>query len=663
MSSSQTQPDSSSSTSLIGRSLFFGNPSRRNAQISPDGTFISFLAPIDGVMNIWVGSFEDWQSAKAMTFDKGRGIANYQWSKSGNHIIYLQDSGGDENWLLYSLEIATGNVRCLTPFADSRVGFYKLSYDFPDDCVFGLNARNKQFSDVWKVNIVTGKLTFVLQNDEYGEIVVDKAFAVRVASKNSPDGGIQYYKREGDEWTPLFKLAPEDALSTGVIGVSETGSILAASSRGRDTSALVWINPADGSEEVLGMSPAADIADCFLDPITERLLAYSTNRLKRQWNVLEEDWVADFELLSALPGSFSVVSLSRDSRKAIIVNEQANHAGAYKILDRDQKQLTDLFTIRPELDGLNLREMHPVEIPARDGLPLVSYYTLPFAADPTGSGQPSQPSPMILLVHGGPWARDEYGFHPFHQWLANRGYAVLSVNYRGSTGFGKNFINAANHQFAGAMHDDLIDAVDWAIAQGITSRDTVAIFGGSYGGYATLVGLTFTPDRFAAGVDLVGPSSLVSLIESFPAYWKPLLESSWFSRVGNPELPDDRERLLAQSPITRVKHIRVPLLIGQGANDPRVVQAESDQMVQVMEEAGLPVAYVLYPDEGHGFVRPENKMAFYSIMESFLGQIFGLPSEPIGDNLQGSSTLVPNGTSLIPGLDEALKTHQPVVKQ
>ena len=267
-----------------------------------------------------------------------------------------------------------------------------------------------------------------------------------------------------------------------------------------------------------------------------------------------------------------------------------------------------------------------------------------------------RPVPLVLVVHGGPWARDQYGYSSLHQWLANRGYAALSVNYRGSTGFGKQFVNAAVGEWAGAMHDDLIDAVDWAIQRGVTARDRVAIMGGSYGGYATLVGLTFTPERFACGVDIVGPSNLATLIESFPPYWRPILEGTFIRHVGDPAVPEQRAAMMARSPITRVEHIRVPLLIGQGANDPRVVKAESDQIVAAMRERGLPVTYLLYPDEGHGFNRPENNMSFFAVTEAFLSRCLGGRFEPIGDDFAGSSIQVLEGAAHVPGLAEAVAT-------
>ena len=327
---------------------------------------------------------------------------------------------------------------------------------------------------------------------------------------------------------------------------------------------------------------------------------------------------------------------------------------AFYLYDRPAKKLTKLFTTRPELEGKALASMHPVEIKARDGLTLVAYLSLPPGTDKDGNGRPDKPLPMVLNVHGGPWARDDFGYHSEYQWLANRGYAVLAVNYRGSSGFGKNFMNAATLEFAGKMHDDLIDAVNWAVKENVTTRDRVAIYGGSYGGYATLTGLTFTPDVFACGVDIVGPSNLITLIESFPAYWQPFLEGTWYKRVGDPRTEEGRKLLLSRSPITKVDQIRKPLLIAQGANDPRVVQKESDQLVAAMKAKDIPVTYVLYPDEGHGFARPQNRTSFYAISEGFLAKCLGGRQEPIGTDFAGSSLKVLDGAQFVPGLKEAL---------
>jgi dipeptidyl aminopeptidase/acylaminoacyl peptidase len=311
-----------------------------------------------------------------------------------------------------------------------------------------------------------------------------------------------------------------------------------------------------------------------------------------------------------------------------------------------------LFSHRPELAELPLAKMRPVVIPSRDQLDLVSYLTLPNGTDDDGDGRPNQPLPMVLLVHGGPWARDQWGFDPLHQLFANRGYAVLSVNYRGSTGFGKSFINAADRQWAETMHNDLIDAVQWAAREGIAIKDKTAIMGGSYGGYATLVGLTFTPDVFACGVDLVGPSSLISLLENPPPYWMPMMPMMK-QRVGDWTTDEGRQFLQSRSPLFRAGEIKRPLLIGQGAQDPRVKQSESDQIVEAMKVKNIPVTYMLYPEEGHGFDRPENNLSFFAVTEHFLSQHLGGKAEPIGNAFHGSKVQIPVGADQIPGVSEA----------
>ena len=327
----------------------------------------------------------------------------------------------------------------------------------------------------------------------------------------------------------------------------------------------------------------------------------------------------------------------------------------YYLYDRKTKNAKFLFTNRPELENAKLAKMHPQVITSRDGLNLVSYITLPTWTDPDENGRPDKPLPMVLFVHGGPWARDSWGYHSYHQWLANRGYAVLSVNYRGSTGFGKDFINASNFEWAGKMHDDLIDAVDWAVKSRIADKNKVAIMGGSYGGYATLVGLTFTPDTFACGVDIVGPSNLVTLLESIPPYWAPMIEI-FAKRVGDHRTEDGRKLLTERSPLTRVDRITKPLLIGQGANDPRVKQAEADQIVEAMQKKNIPVTYVLYSDEGHGFARPENKTSFNAVAEAFLAKHLGGRNEPMSEDMCAGSTIaIPTGAENIPGLPASLK--------
>ena len=374
-----------------------------------------------------------------------------------------------------------------------------------------------------------------------------------------------------------------------------------------------------------------------------------------QWKVLDPAIAGDLEYLKGVAaGELQVASRTLDDKPWIVAYMMDDGPVRYYVYDRPNKQAKFLFTNRKALEGLPLAKMHPVVIKSRDGKNLVSYLTLPLGSEADTPGRPKQPLPMVLVVHGGPWGRDNWGFDTEHQLLANRGYAVLSVNFRGSTGFGKDFTNAGNKEWAAKMHDDLLDAVDWAVAEKIADPKRVAIVGGSYGGYATLVGLTFTPEKFACGVDIVGPSNLFTLLSTIPPYWAPAMQM-FKDRVGDPTTEEGKKLLNERSPLNLADKIERPLLIGQGANDPRVKQSESDQIVKAMEAKKIPMTYVLFPDEGHGFARPENNLAFYAVAETFLAKQLGGRSEPLGNDFKGSTITCPAGADQLPGLPAALK--------
>lgn len=651
-----TPPQGGAGT-LIPRDKIFGNPSRAGGQISPDGKHVSWLAPVDGVMNVWVAPIGRLDAAKAVTKETRRGLQSYFWAPDGAHIIYLQDSGGNENYRVHSVEIATLKDTALTTAGDKvRATIQGVSKERPDVVLIGLNDRNPQFFDLYEVNYRTGEKKLVMQNPGYGGFVTDNQLKPRFAFQQVPGGGSKYFRLGADgKWTEALTIANEDFFTTSPVGFNKDGTVLYwVDSRGRDKAALVKMDAATLETQVIAASDKADIQGLLTDPETYEPIAYSVNYLKNEWTPLTAEAKADFDFLkSKLPGEVSVVSATHDGSKLIVASSAAEQPATTYIYDRKAKALTKLYETRPDLAAYRLQPMWPVEIPSGDGKTLVSYLTLPAEADANRDGKPEKPVPLVLNVHGGPWARDGYGYNSGHQWLANRGYAVLSVNYRGSTGFGKGFVNAAIGEWSGKMHQDLLDAVDWAIKGGVTTRDKVAIFGGSYGGYATLVGLTFTPDTFACGVDIVGPSNLKTLMESFPPYWRPILEGTFYKHIGDPSKPEDLKRMMAQSPISRVDAIKKPLLIGQGGNDPRVVKAESDQIVDAMRAKKLPVTYINYPDEGHGFVRPENRLSFFAIAEGFLAKCLGGRAQPIGGDFAGSSLQVLEGAAYVPGLAEA----------
>ncbi len=644
-----------SADDVIARKTIFGNPEKNLPLISPDGSKIAFSAPLNGVINVWVAPANNLGAAKPVTNDTKRPIRIYQWAANGTHLLYLQDQGGDENFHVFAVDIAKNTTKDLTAFPKTRAEIMGVSYDHPDEILVGLNNRDERWHDVWRLNIVTGQSKMVQQNDGFAGFVADNAFNIRLGSKPTPDGGAQVLRLDGGQWKPFASIPGDDALTTQPLFFDADGkSLIMLDSRGRDKGALTLTNIDTGAASVLGQSAKADVSGIIADPVTNKVLAFSAEYDRNEWTALDPALNADFAFLRQnIPGEWQVMSQTKDNNIWTLRIDNVVEPVKFVLYDRKARQLQALFTARPALVGAPLSNMYARVIRSRDGLNLVSYLTLPKGSDNDGNGVPDKALPMVLNVHGGPWGRDSFGYHSEHQWLANRGYAVLSVNFRASTGFGKAFVNAGDKEWAGKMHNDLLDAVDWAVNSGIAQKDRVAIYGGSYGGYATLVGLTFTPTTFACGVDIVGPSNLNTLLSSIPPYWASILDT-FKRRVGDPSTPAGQALLKERSPLHRAGAIQRPLLIGQGANDPRVKQAEADQIVQAMKAKALPVTYALYPDEGHGFARPENRISFYALSEAFLSQCLGGRFQPIGADLQGASLKVPEGREHIPGLKEAL---------
>jgi len=657
-------------TGLIPREVLFGNPDKTSPRISPDGKYLSFLAPRDGVMNVWVAPIDKIEAAQPVTADKKRGIRAYFWAFTGRHILYIQDKEGDEDFHVFAVDLDKKETKNLTPLKKVRAQIYGVSYKFPKEILIGLNNRDPRFHDVYKVNLETGDKKLIQENPEFSSFVVDDEYRVRFASKFTPDGGNLYLKPDDKGgWSDFLKIPMADSLTTTIAGFNKTGtSVYMLDSRNRDTGALTVLDLKTGKETVIAQNPKADAGGIIAHPTEKNIQAVSFTFDRTKWEFLDPKVAEDFKQLAKVAdGDISITSTTLDDQQWLVAFLMDNGPVRYYHFDRPTQKARFLFTNRKALEGLPLQKMHPLVIKSRDGLDLVCYLTLPGGndlarptvgdirqvlqpgSDPKGLTKPTQLVPMVLDVHGGPWARDNWGFDPTHQFYANRGYAVLSVNYRGSTGLGKKFLNAGNREWAAKMHDDLLDAVDWAVKEKIADPSKVAIYGGSYGGYATLVGLTFTPDTFACGVDVVGPSNLVTLLKTVPAYWAPALQI-FKDRVGDHMTDEGQKFLMERSPLTRADQIRKPLLIGQGANDPRVKQAESDQIVNAMKAKNIPVTYVLFPDEGHGFARPENRLAFYAVTEAFLARHLGGRFEAIGDAFNGSTIQVPAGAANIPGL-------------
>ena len=570
------------------------------------------------MLNVWVGSVggEDFEP---VTNDEKRGIRFYSWAEDGCHLAYLQDRDGDENWRLYTVELGsvTPSTRDLTPFDGVQARLLKKSKRFPEEVLVELNRRDHRLHDVHRLNLTTGELELVAQNP--GNVagwVADENLIVRAALAATPEGGFDllFREREDANWRELLSWGREDALNSGPVGFSGDGArMFLRDSREANAARLVELDLSTEEANVLAEDPKYDIANVLVHPDTREVQAVAFTRARTEWTVLDRDIQDDFAAINELhPGDFAIVSRDRADEEWLVGFTVDDGPVSYYAYDRKTRDGTHLFDDRPDLKRYTLSSMRPISFAARDGLEIHGYLTLP----PTES----ENLPMVLNVHGGPWARDVWGYNPEAQWLANRGYACLQVNFRGSTGYGKKFLNAGNKEWGAAMHDDLVDAVRWAVESGIADPKRVAIYGGSYGGYAALVGATFTPDLFRCAVDVVGPSNLITLIQTIPPYWYTLL-ATFHERVGNPDT--EAEFLESRSPLFYVDRIKIPLLIAQGANDPRVKRSESEQIVAALREKGIAHEYLLFEDEGHGFARPENRLKFYAAAERFLAEHLG----------------------------------------
>ncbi len=612
---------------LIPRDVLFGNPERISPHISPDGTRMAWIAPREGVLNVWVapilaggateGSGVDWDAATVVTDDTDRGIRAYTWAKDGRHLLYVQDTGGDENWRLYDVDLETMERRDLTPFEGIQARLIATRKSHRDEVLVGLNRDNPQLHDVYRLDLKTGELVKEIENPGYAGWLADEDMVVRGAIAPLPDGGYDLLVRDGADagWRTLLTITADDAPASDALAFTGDGkSMIVISSLGVDTGRLTRVDLASGDSQVLLEDPEADVTGALLHPDTREPQIAVVLKDRAEYHVLDPAVEPDYQAIRAL-NSGDPGFAGRDEADATWLIAFSQDAGPveYFAYDRASRTGNFLFTSRPELAAYELARMEPFSFTARDGLTIHAYATFP-----PGGGRSGLPT--VLNVHGGPQARDAWGWDPEAQWLANRGYLCIQVNYRGSTGYGKAFVTAGDREWGAKMHDDLLDAVAYAVAQGWADPAKVAIYGGSYGGYAALVGAAFTPDVFCCAVDVVGPSNLQTLLETIPPYWAPM-KMQLYKRVGNPET--DQEFLWSRSPLSRARDIRIPLLIAQGANDPRVKQAESEQIVAALKEAGIDYEYMLFPDEGHGFAKPQNRLKFYAAAERFLARYLG----------------------------------------
>lgn len=634
---------------LIPREQLFGKPEQTMARVSPDGKSVAFLAALDGVMNVYVAPIDAFSNAKAVTRET-TDIESFFWAYTSRHVIYRQDNSGNGQHHVYGVSLDMGETRDLTPIDGVSAKVLAVSHEFPAEILVGTNERAPhRLHDVHRVNIVTGEHNLVLENPGFDDFVIDDAFHVRFARQYTDNGGLAYFQQgTADGWDKYMEFSPEDALTSRFMGLDKSGDrLFFLDSRGRNTAGVRSLNLTNGKSEMLAENPRADVSDVLVHPTEKSIQAVAFNYDRQRWQVTDNDIGDDLEYLGNIAdGEFNVTSRTLDDTVWTVEISRDNGATQHLLYNRNPRGHKLLFSDQPALDSSPLVKMHAVRIATDDGLELVSYLSLPVGSDPDDDAKPVAPVPMVLLVHGGPWDRDRWGYNPVHQLLANRGYAVLSVNFRGSTGFGKNFTNAGNGEWARRMHGDLIQAVKFAVENRIADPDYVAIMGGSYGGYATLVGLTTTPDVFTCGVDIVGPSNLVSLMENPPPYWLPFLPVLKH-RVGDHETAQGRTRLMDRSPLSKIAAIKRPLLIAQGAHDPFAQIAEADQIVEEMERREIPVTYMIYPDEGHGLQSMENRLAFYASVEAFFAKYLGGRAEPIGEWLDRADVRVPTGLDLL----------------
>ncbi len=613
---------------LIPRDVLFGNPDKASPNLSPDGLHLAYLAPdTNDVLNVWVRTLGQ-KDDRVLTADKKRGIRIFFWQPDSEHVLYLQDTDGDENWHLYQTSLKSRNTRDLTPFQGVQAQIVAVDPNFPNEILVGLNLDDRQLHDVYRVNLKTGAVELDTKNP--GDVsgwTADNALQVRVASVFTPSGGTELRVRDDAKspWRAFQKWGADETFGGVAAFTPDNKGAWIVSSVDANAARLMEFDLATGVGKVVAEDENYDVGSLMAHPTRRTLEAVSFVRARSEWRILDPAIQRDFGFLQAtMDGDMEVVSRDLADTKWIVAFVVDNGPVYYYLYERGKLRQELLFTNRTRLAKYKLARMKPISFTARDGLTIHGYLTLPEGLEPKNL-------PMVLNVHGGPWARDTWGFDGEAQWLANRGYAVLQVNFRGSTGYGKRFLNAGDREWGGKMHDDLIDAKRWAVKEGFADPDKVCIYGGSYGGYATLVGVTFTPDEFSCGVDIVGPSSIATLIKSIPPYWVPL-KSVFDKRVGNVE--SEAEFLNARSPLYKADQIKVPLLIAQGANDPRVKQAESDQIVGAMRKNNRPVEYLVFPDEGHGFARPENRLRFYAAAEQFLSKYLGGRSEPPSDKEQ-----------------------------
>lgn len=604
--------------SLIPRGVLFGNAEKSGARISPDGKYLAYLAPSGGKMSVWVRTIGEGDD-RVIAHDPERPIPIAAWQGDSRHVLFLQDKGGNENYHLFQSDRNGGETRELTPGENVRCVPLVIDHRFPDVALVTLNERNPALFDVCRVDLRSGALAIDTENPgDVAAWLADNTLRVRACIAQAPDGAWNLRVRDdaASPWRELDSIRSSDFVPGLVAFSPDDTQLYVTTAKDANAARLISYDLASGSSSVVFEDPEYDVEGTYVDPESNDVVAIGVLRDRLTWHVLNPRFESTFAALAALhDADFTIPDASADGNTLIVRYTFDAGPNRWYAFDRRTQTPVFLFVDRPKLLDYTLARMQPIAFDARDGLRIHGYLTLPAGVEPKNL-------PAVMYVHGGPWHRDRWGYEPFVQWLANRGYAVLQVNFRGSTGYGKAFLNAGNRQFAGTMRTDLLDARDWAVAQGIADPKRFGIMGGSYGGYAVLAALAFTPDAFTCGVDVVGPSNLNTLLASIPPYWEPL-RNIFHERMGQ-----DPEFLNSQSPLFKAAEIRAPLLIAQGANDPRVKQSESDQIVEALRANAIPVTYLVFENEGHGFANPENNQRFTALTEAFLAENLNGRAQP-----------------------------------
>jgi dipeptidyl aminopeptidase/acylaminoacyl peptidase len=627
-----TQAQTSSLPPLIDRELFFGPPVIAGGQLSPDGKYMSFLKVYKGTMNVWVkDASAPFESAHPLTADTLRPIRSYFWSRDGKYILYVQDKGGDENFNVYAVnpsekpaagqDIPTN--RALTDYKGVRTFIYSVPKSDPDALYIGLNDRDKKWHDLYKLKISTGEKTLLRQNSDKDRItdwIFDWSDKLRLATRANEDGSNDLLRVDEKELIPIYHTGPFEEFDTYAFDKDDNQYYIATNKGDdRDLKQLVLLDPVSMKETFVEKDPLnrVDFRRANFSDVTKSIIltSYTDEKERLYWK--DKQFEADYKIIEKeLPGLLLDFTSSTADENFWLLNAYSDtDPGAAYLFDRKTKKLSFQYRPRPDIPIKSLAPMKAIKYKSSDGLEIPAYLVLP-------KGVPAKNLPMVAFPHGGPWGRDYWGYNSFAQFLANRGYAVLLPNFRASTGYGKKFLDAGNKQWGDKMQDDITWGIKYLISEGIVDAKHVGIMGGSYGGYATLAGVAFTPDLYAAAVSIVGPSNLITLLNSIPPYWESI-RKLFYLRMGDPTTDEGKKQLERQSPLNSADKIKTPLLVAQGANDPRVNKAESEQIVNALRKRNFAVEYILAPDEGHGFARPVNNMAMLAAAEKFLATYLG----------------------------------------